>query len=246
MRITLMALLVSALVVSARDVSRYPLRQIDRPLILPAKMWQEKLTQNSYVIDNGEELQSEEGSGLGFLPGLPAYAISDNWLWTAVPAPFFTYLLTRNNINGSRPIVTDLSLALDGGISALLFTQDKWYLLYQLGLQAKLPMSQRWWALGQTGVAFDKGDLLNISGAAGLGLQWTDRLYSTTNYALKWPITRSDNFDFNAQGLFLNNGFNFNSSFSLEFGLSLQAHGLELDSNSILTWGQSAGLSFQW
>jgi hypothetical protein len=228
---------------------RYPLRQIDRPLVLPAKMWQERLIQNS-VVELSDVYRNTETEPLqGFFPSLPSYSFTDRWMWMAVPAPYFRYLLIGNNIDSVQgPAAKGLSLALDGGVTGLVYSRrDASSIVGTLGLTAKRPLSSWAWTegrldLGASLSSEDDGDVKNtFSGSAGLGIQASDRIFFKPTYGLILPFgdesisTETSSLHYGT----LEAGMNFTPNLSLGFQVSLiEGENLWLNTG--------ANLAFQW
>jgi hypothetical protein len=222
---------------------RYPLRQIDRPLVLPAKMWQERLIQNSVIdLDHPQDDQTTE-SLQGFWPTLPSYAFTDRLMWVAIPAPYFRYLLIGNPIDSAHGMAArGLSLALEGGLTSIGYSSREGSILIgALGLLAKRPLSSRVWGEGNLGLGsgwYSEGADVNImTGSAGLGFQVSDRLFLRQDFGVSLALDElSDTILYGT----LEAGANLTSNLSLGLHVSL----LSLDGSAILNPG--ANLAFQW
>ncbi len=240
-----LGLFVSA-VAWSRDADRYPLREIDRPLILPKKMWQELLVQNTVIhVENGSPIVDNDVL-FGFLPYLPSYSITDNLEWMYLPAPIFKYLLTHNNINPENgPIVTGLSVTVEGGLSALVSSYEGTHFYSNFGVSAKKPtLHWLWWTGDMLAYCQD----LNISSMEfvnGLGFQLTDRAYGKLDYGIGYLIKGGAQRLYQGENQFYQTGTiafgeNFTSNLSLNFKVSLVL-GLY-----VITINPGASLAFQW
>jgi hypothetical protein len=241
MRLSLLTLLLSAclpLGAWSADAARYPLRQIDRPLILPKGMWQERLTWSQAF--SPEEDDPGRETVRGFLPNLPSWSITDNLSWAAVPFPLFRYLLTRNNIQPDvRPAVTDFSLTLDGGLLGLAYSSRDGFRMYSvLGLSFKKPWSRRLWSEGSVAAAFSNADPFTLIASTGLGIQWSERIHSVTTYTAT-QLFRSSGYRL-YQGATQSAGINFHPGLSLDLSLGVIAGRGEVWLNP------GASIAFQW
>jgi hypothetical protein len=235
------ALLFCALASSgwSAEAARQPIRQIDRPMIPPKGMWQEVLSQNTIIYIEDEDAEVEEDLLAGFLPGLPSWSITDNLQWTFLPAPMFRYLITRNNINAENgPVVDDLSLTVEGGLSSIGYSSREGAIInMQLGMSAKKPALDWLWLEGAVQTYYSNREPVIIGAAAGAGFQITDRTHATATYALSLPI--EDTFEFVHVGT-VAFGANFTRNLSLELKTSM----LVGSRTSILNPG--ANLVFYW
>lgn len=230
----------------SRDPGRYPIRQIDRPLVLPAKMWQERLIQNNVIVLEGEDGSTETLQG--FWPGLPAYSFTDRLMWLAIPAPYFRYLLIGNLIDSAHGrAAKGLSLAMDAGIIGFAYSQrDGWTLTGALGLNAKVPLSSRLWGEGQLGLVpswnSEKPDKHIASGSVGLGIQVSDRFFLKPTYGLNLAFGDRPSSEQPSWEHFgtLEAGVNLNPSLSLGFQVSVATDGGRVLLNP------GANLAFQW
>jgi hypothetical protein len=231
----------SAAAAWSAGAERYPLRQIDRPLVLPAKMWQERLIQNSVIVLEGEDDYTEPLQG--FWPGLPAYSFTDRLMWLAIPAPYFRYLLIGNTIDSPHGrAAVGLSLAVDAGLIGAVYSQrDGTSILGTFGFNAKRPFSSRVWGEGQLGTVSSwnsyKADEHILSGSAGLGFQVSERMYLKPTYGLN--LTVAEGHSFSHFGT-LEAGVNFTPNLSLGLQVSLAYE----DDKTLFNPG--ANLAFQW
>lgn len=243
-RLPVFALILGSLIAGAwsANAGRYPLREIDRPLILPKNLWQERLMQNSFFTSDEGSFEKMGSTPEGFMPSLPAYSLTDNLLWEAVPAPLFRYLVTRNNITAeSGPAVKDFSLTLDGGLHAYVYAMGKSTFMSRLGVSAKKPMFNRLWLQGSASTYFDNADFQAASSSVGLGFQLTDRTHLTSAYSLVYRPGAKPGFPEDLfSGLALVAGFNFSPY------ISLNLHGAMVMGTEHLGFNPGAALSFQW
>ncbi len=221
------------------DSARYPIREIDRPLILPKKMWQEQLFQNTIIhIDNGK-LNLDPDAVVGFLPLLPSWSITDNLEWTYLPAPLFKYLLTRNNINTENGrVAKGLSVTVGGGLSAVTSSsRDGTYVNYNFGLEAKRPILAWLWWEGTLQSYYKNVNLNTIAGGGGIGWQITDRMYAKANYDLTNLYEGGYRVYHGGSIVF---GTNFTPNISLQFSAAAAA------GSKALIFNPGGVLSFQW
>lgn len=220
------------------DAGRYPSRQIDRPLIPPKHMWQEFLYQNTVIHIEDESTYVDEDLVAGFLPSLPSWSITDNLQWTFLPAPMFKYLITRNNINTQNgPVVKDFSMTVEGGISAMVFSNEGTDVQYQLGMSAKKPVLDWLWLEGTVQSYYHDQSLRSLATATGLGFQFTDRFYGTSIYTMTHMYEGGYRiYQTGAAAL----GVNFTQNLSLETKVSL------LVGSRTTTLNPGAQLAFNW
>jgi hypothetical protein len=221
---------------------RLPLRQIDRPLVLPAKMWQERLVQNTVLeLDNGHGGVDAE-TPQGFLPALPSYSFTDRLMWMAVPGPYFRYLMVGNKIDSAHGMAAKgLSLALDGGLTGIGYSsRDGFSMAASLVLNAKRPFSTRIWGEGQLGLGWSQSsedpNAAVAFGSAGLGVQLSERLFLKTGYGLTAPVPDGSGW---LQYGTLEGGVNFTPNLSLGLQVSLVA-------GESVWLNPGANLAFQW
>ncbi len=246
-RLALSILVLGTLAAAAwpANAGRYPLRQIDRPLILPKKMWQERLSQNAYLEKETEWFSATTNAPEGFIPNLPAYSLTDNLLWVAVPAPLFRYLITQNNITAENgPAVKDLSVTLDGGLIAFTYSPTGTSLLSTWGASLKQPLLNWLWMEGSFSSVFDYSEFQGLGSSASLGFQLTDRTFLNTagslNYIPDGALGSSKDSEGVVPGLSVGAGFNFSPH------ISLGVHGAMAFTENRTILNPGAELSFQW
>lgn len=219
------------------DAGRYPIRQIDRPLILPKRMWQERLVWNQDVPVE-ERSDGDVEKIQGFLPSLPVWSITDNLSWEAVPFPLFRYLVTRNNVREGRPVVDDFSLTLDGGLNGFVYSsRDGTIIASVAGLSFKLPWSGRMWSEGSGSVGFENEDPSYSVAGLGLGLQVTGRSHAVAGYTASMDLDGEYPL---YHGFSLQWGTHFHPGLSLDFRFTYTVG----NGDSWLSPGST--LSFQW
>lgn len=222
----------------ARDAGRYPVRRIDRPLILPKGMWQERLTWTQLVPVEEESLGKDAESVRGFLPNLPSWSITDNLSWAAVPFPLFQYLLTRNNIGEGRPRVDDFSLTLDGGLTGLSYSSREGTETFAiLGMSFKRPWTARFWNEGSVQGGVKDADPFSLVASLEAGIQLSDRIYSLSGYTFSRVFAGKDPI---FQAFTQRIGINFHPGLSLELSLSL------VEGRGEFWWNPGSSISFQW
>ena len=227
------------------NAGRYPTRQIDRPLILPRKMWQENLVQNSVFHLADESAYYPYDQPVGFLPTLPAYSQTDNLMWAALPAPLFRYLVTHNNITAENgPAVKDFSLTLDGGVTGFAYSARATAFFTTWGFSAKKPMLNWLWWEGNFQSTLDYLELSGLGGTVGLGFQLTHRMHMVSHYSLNFFPEMENRNDGDAEGVYhslsLLAAVNFNSNISLGCQSALVA------GSESLVWNPGAFLEFHW
>jgi|GEM_PF-4120577 len=215
-RTSCMAFLIFPWLAMAKPVDAISLREVDRSLNLPKGVAQEQLIWSVATYSPDSTLKTEEQSNQGYFPSLPNFSLTDRLEWLGCPAPLFQYLLLGSpRALDSTSVGREFQLAIGGGLSAIAYSQrDGWQILSDAFLRAKIPWTRRFWGLADAGLRIENRHLYSTSLAAGLGIQWSNRLYSISKYqyvqflVLDWPYYQ----DWSQEV-----GVHFNSMLSLSF-----------------------------
>jgi len=158
--------------------------EIDRPLVLPAHMWQ--VCVPVYFDFNFDPRLSYGYEGLitPIAPPFPRYSLSDKFEFVQFPWPYVRYaLIQKEEIDGDTVRLKGLSLALEGGVQGAEDSRTSGFAVNSsFGIRMKSALGRRFWVQGVLFAYAENVRYVLFSLAPDVGAQLTDKIALTIGY----------------------------------------------------------------
>jgi hypothetical protein len=164
--------------------------EIDRPLVLPAHMWQIHVPVFLDFYFYPSFSYGYTGLVYPIVPPIPRHSITDRFEFIQFPWPYVRYALMQNTeIIEETVRLKGLCVALEGGLQDILYSEQNGFTVEtSIRASIKSALGNHFWIQGVLSVYAENLKYLSIALFPDFGYQFTDKIASTLGYAPQLTI----------------------------------------------------------